>query len=203
MPGLLEFFATADSEASDAKSPHFEGDAGAEVSSDTPGGVGTAPMEHVEVEEVEEEDLDVHFKRKRQDGSRRKRVVKKLRRYTPTIIGEGESTVAPPPPPPLVIKLSAPRQTAGKAVPDPSKISSVLAIHSYIFHTAHCLLPDSGTEAVRDPRAEVVGEQGEHYDPLFTCREGDEASYFAVSEESGGDAANVCLLYTSPSPRDS
>ena len=48
-------------------------------------------MEDVEVEEVEEEDPDVHFKRKRQGGYRRKRVVKKPRRYTPTIIAEGES----------------------------------------------------------------------------------------------------------------
>ena len=74
-----------------------------------PGGVGTAPMEDVEVEEVEEEDLDVHFKRKRQGGSRRKRVVKKPRRYTPTVIAEGESAAVFPPPAPLVIKLSAPR----------------------------------------------------------------------------------------------
>jgi len=44
---------------------------------------------------------------------------------------------------------------------------------------------------VRSPRAEAAGEQGEHYDPLFTYREGDEASYFTVSEESGGDAADV------------
>jgi len=44
---------------------------------------------------------------------------------------------------------------------------------------------------VRSPRAEATGEQGEHYDPLFTYREGDEAGYFAVSEESGGDAADV------------
>jgi len=62
---------------------------------------------------VEEEDPDIHFKRKRQGGSRRKRVVKKPRRYTPTIIGEGESTT-PPPLAPLVIKLSAPRQTVVK-----------------------------------------------------------------------------------------
>jgi len=117
--------------------------------------------------------------------------VKKPRRYAPTVIVEGKSSAVPPPPAPLVIKLSAPRQTAGKAVPDPNKISSVLAIHSYIFHTTHCLFHDSGAEAVRDPRVEVSGEQGEHYDPLFTYREGDEASYFAVSKESGGDAADV------------
>ena len=60
-----------------------------------------------------------------------------------------------------------------------------------MFHTAHCLLHNSGIEVVRDSRAEVAGEQGEHYDPLFTYREGDEASYFVVSEESGGDAADV------------
>jgi len=89
VPGLPEFVATVDSEASDAKSLHFEGDTGAEIPPDAPGGVGTGPMEDVEVEEVEEEDPDVHFKRKRQGGSRRKRVVKKPRRYTPTIIAEG------------------------------------------------------------------------------------------------------------------
>ena len=44
---------------------------------------------------------------------------------------------------------------------------------------------------MKDPRAEAAGEQGEHYDPLFTYREGDEAGYFAVSEEFGGDAADV------------
>ena len=94
-------------------------------------------MEHVDVKEVEEEDPDIHFKRKRESGSRRKRVVKKPHRYAPMVIAEGESSAVPPLAP-LVIKLSAPRQTAGKAVPDPSKISSILAIHSYIFHTAHC-----------------------------------------------------------------
>ena len=70
-------------------------------------------------------------------------------------------------------------------------INSVLIIQSYVFQTAHCLLYDSGTEAVRDPRAEATGERGEHYDLLFTYREGDEASYFAVLEESGSDAADV------------
>ena len=74
-------------------------------------------MEHVEVEEVEEEDPNVHFKRKRQGGSHRKRVVKKPHRYAPMVIAEGESSAVPPPPAPLVIKLSAPRQTAGKAAP--------------------------------------------------------------------------------------
>ena len=63
--------------------------------------------------------------------------MKKPRRYTPTIIVEGESTAVPPPPAPLVIKLSAPRQTVGKAVPNLSKISSILAIRIYIFHMAH------------------------------------------------------------------
>ena len=130
-------------------------------------------MEHVDVEEVEEEDPDVHFKRKREGGSRRKRVVKRPRHYTPTIIAEGESTVAPPPPTPLVIRLSAPRQTVGKAVPDLSKTSPVLAVYTYIFHTAHCLSNDSGTDTARDPRAEAVGEQGDYYDPLFTYKEGD------------------------------
>ena len=60
-----------------------------------------------------------------------------------------------------------------------------------MFQTAHGLLCDSGTETAKSPRAEAVGEQGEHYDPLFTYKEGDEAGYFAVSEESGDDAADV------------
>ena len=80
-------------------------------------------MEDVEVEEVEEEDFDVHFKRKRQGGSRRKRIVKKPRRYTPTIIAEGESAAVPPSPAPLVIKLSAQKQTTDKAVPSLGKTS--------------------------------------------------------------------------------
>ena len=62
VPGFPEFVAIVDSEASDAESPHFEGVVGAEVPPDAPGGVGTAPMEDEEVEEVEEEDPDVHFK---------------------------------------------------------------------------------------------------------------------------------------------
>ena len=72
MPGLREFETTADSAASDAESPRFEGNASAEAPPDAPGGVGITPMEDVEVEEVEEEDPDVHFKRKRQGGSRRR-----------------------------------------------------------------------------------------------------------------------------------
>ena len=44
---------------------------------------------------------------------------------------------------------------------------------------------------MRSPRAETDREHGEHYDPLFTYKEGDEAGYFAVSEESGDDAADV------------
>ena len=44
---------------------------------------------------------------------------------------------------------------------------------------------------MRSPRADTVGEQGEHYDPLFTYKEGDEAGYFAVSEGSGDGAAGV------------
>ena len=50
MPGLGEFVTTADSEASDAEGPRFEGDMGAGVPPEAPGGVGTAPMEDVKVE---------------------------------------------------------------------------------------------------------------------------------------------------------
>jgi len=50
---------------------------------------------------------------------------------------------------------------------------------------------DSGTETAREPRAEAAGEHGDYYDPLFTYKEGDEASYFVVLADSGGDAADV------------
>jgi len=87
VPGVPEFIATADSEASDAQNPRFEDIAGAGIPRDAPGGVSTAPMEEVK---VEEEDPDVHFKRKRKGGPRRKRIVKKSCRQTP-IIAESES----------------------------------------------------------------------------------------------------------------
>ena len=54
--------------------------------------------------------------------------MKKPRRYAPTVITEGESSAVPPPPAPLVLKLSARRQTADKAAPDPGMINSVLII---------------------------------------------------------------------------
>ena len=53
------------------------------------------------------------------------------------------------------------------------------------------LIVYSMIQEVRDPRAEAVGEQGDYYDPLFTYKEGDEASYFVVSKDSGGDAIDV------------
>jgi len=62
VPGLREFVATADSEASNAENPCFEEKADAEVPPDAPGGLDMAPMEHVDVEEVEKDDPDVHFK---------------------------------------------------------------------------------------------------------------------------------------------
>ena len=62
-----------------------------------------ALMEEVK---VEEEDPDVHFKRKRKGVPRRKSVVKKPRRHT-VIIAESESAAVAPPSAPLVIKLSA------------------------------------------------------------------------------------------------
>ena len=61
----------------------------------------------------------------------------------------------------------------------------------YVFRTAHYLLRDVGAKAVTSPRAEAVGEQGEHYHPLSAYNEGDEAGYFAVPEEFGGDVADV------------
>jgi len=50
-----------------------------------------------------------------------------------------------------------------------------------VFQITHYLLLVTGAEA--------VGEQGEHYDPLFTY--GTEAGSLALSEESGSDAADI------------
>jgi len=148
-------------------------------------------MTDMEVEEVEEEDPDVHFKRKQQGESRRKRLVKKARRYTPAVIAEGESAAVPPLAS-LVIKLSALRQTVDKVVPDLSKISSILAIYTYIYFMQLIRLSyDSRSETAREPRTEAVGEQGDYYDPLFTYKEGNEASYFVVLEDSEGDEADI------------
>ena len=91
--------------------------------------MGTAPVEHAGVEEVEEEDPDVPLKRKREGRSRRKRVVKKPRRYAPTVVAEGELSAVPPPPAPLATKLSVPKPTTGEAAPDPGKISFVPVIY--------------------------------------------------------------------------
>jgi len=49
------------------------------------------------------------------------------------------------------------------------------------FQLTYYLLSDAGAEA--------AGEQGEHYDPLFTY--GTETSSFAHPEESEGDAADI------------
>ena len=64
VPGIPDFITTADSVASDAESPRFEDVAGAKAPTDALGRVGTTPMDEVEVEEEEEEDPYVHFKRK-------------------------------------------------------------------------------------------------------------------------------------------
>ena len=78
---------------------------------------------------MEEEEPDVHFKRKRHGESRRKRVVKKPHRYAPTVVAEGEPSAALPPPAPLVVELSVPKPTTGEVAPDPGKISFVLVIY--------------------------------------------------------------------------
>ena len=56
VPGIGEFIAVDDSEASDAGSPRFGAEIGAETPAAASGVVGTAPVEHTDVEEVEEED---------------------------------------------------------------------------------------------------------------------------------------------------
>jgi len=47
------------------------------------------------------------------------------------------------------------------------------------------------TCSICDSETEAAGEQGGYYDPLFTYKEGDEASYFVISEDSEGGVADV------------
>ena len=124
VPGLGEFIAVDDSEASDAGSPRFEAETGAETPAAASGVAGMAPTEHVE--EVEEEDPDVHFKRKWKSGSRRKQVVKKPRRQAPTVVVEGEPSAAFPSPVPLVVESSVPKPTTGEVAPDRVRSASFL-----------------------------------------------------------------------------
>ena len=70
VPGMEEFVAVDDSEASDAESPRFEAEAGAGTPAAGSGVMGTIPPRHVE--EVEGEGSGVPLKRKRTGGSRRK-----------------------------------------------------------------------------------------------------------------------------------
>ena len=127
MPDLPEFIAVADSEASDTKSPHFKDVASAEVPQDVPGGVGTAPMEKVEMEEEEEEDPDVHFKQKREGEPRRKWVVKKPRNHTP-VVAESILVMIASPPAPLIIKLLTQKKAIEKAALGLGKISAYLQV---------------------------------------------------------------------------
>ena len=89
----------------------------------------TAPVEHADVEEVEEEDPDVHLKRKREGGSRKKQLAKKPRRHTPTVVAEGEPSATLPPSASLVAEPSVSEPTTGEATPDLGKISFVLVIY--------------------------------------------------------------------------
>jgi len=68
------------------------------------------------MEEVEEGDSDVHFKRKRGSRSRRKSSAKKPRRQAPTIVVEGKPSAALPSAAPLVAEPSVAGPTAGKIV---------------------------------------------------------------------------------------
>jgi len=128
VPGIEEFVTVDDSEASDAESPRFEAGTGTETPTAGSGVMGTTPTEHADVEKVEEEDPDVHFKRKREGGSRRKRLAKKPRRQVPTIVVEGEPSAAFPPTAPLVVKPSVAEPTTGEFAPDLGKINPVCVI---------------------------------------------------------------------------
>ena len=119
-----------DSEASDAESPRFEVGAGAETPATGSGVMGTAPPRCVE--EVEEEDSEVHFKRKREGSSRRKSLAKKPRRQAPTIVVEGHPSTAIPPAAPLAAEPSVAEPTSGEFAPGLGKINPVHIIRLFV-----------------------------------------------------------------------
>ena len=125
VPGIEEFVTVDDSEASDAESPCFEAETGAETPVAGSGVMGIAPPRHVE----EAEDPDVPLKRKRTGGSRRKQLVKKPRRQAPTVVVEGEPFVAVPPLAPLVVEPSVAKPATGEIAPDLGKVNSILVIY--------------------------------------------------------------------------
>ena len=121
--GLEEFIAVDDSEASDAGSPRFEAGMGADTHAAGSGVVGTSSPQRVE--EVEEEDSDVHFKRKRGSGSCRKSLAKKPRRQAPTIVVEDRPSTKIPPAAPLAAEPSVAGPTSGGFAPGLGKINPV------------------------------------------------------------------------------
>ena len=124
VPGMEEFVAVDDSEASDAESPRFDG---AETLAAGSGVMGTIPPRHVE-EVVGEEGSDVPLKRKRTGGSRRKQLVKKPRRQASTVVVEGEPSAAFPLAAPLVVEPSVAGPITGEVAPGLGKISFVFVI---------------------------------------------------------------------------
>ena len=112
VPGLEEFIAVEDSEASDAGSPCFEAGMEADAHAAGSGVVGTSSPHRVE--EMEEGDSEVHFKRKRGSGSRRKSLAKKPRRLAPTIVVEDRPSTAFSPAATLGAELSVVEPTNGK-----------------------------------------------------------------------------------------
>jgi len=127
VPGIEEFVDVDDSEASDAESPHFEAEAGAETPAAGSGMMGITPPRHVE--EAEEEDPDVPLKRKRTGGSRRKQLVKKSCRQAPIVVIEGEPSAALPSLVTLVVELSVAEPATGEVALDLGRINSVLVIY--------------------------------------------------------------------------
>ena len=112
---------------SDAESPRFETETGAGASAAGSGVMGTVPPRHVK--EEEEEGSDAPLKRKRTGGSRRKELVKKPCRQAPTVVVEGEPSVAVPPLVPLIVEPSVAKPTIGEVAPDLGEISFVFVIY--------------------------------------------------------------------------
>ena len=111
-------------------------------------------------------------------------MVKKPRRHTPVIV-ESESVAIVSAPAPLIIKLLVQKKATEKTAPGLGKISSCSILFSYSLfsHVTNMLSWDTGIE--------IAEEQGDYYNPLFTYREGHEASYFVVSDEFEGCEADA------------
>ena len=88
--------------------------------------------------------------------------MKKPRRQAPTVVAEGYPSIAIPPAAPLAAEPSVVEPTSGEFAPGLGKINLVHIIRPF------CGFPLTYHQSFLIVGAEAAGEQGEHYDPLFT-----------------------------------